>query len=302
MASLKSKPAAQASAAQALAPWFGTAFTKMPRPIRVIAAQVVAPFKWRELSPERRRLAAERFDANAADGGAAHTVGWEDATREASHWFSLADVAPWEAAMALSGHKPDGAKLEEAQTHSTDFGGPDVFKKLLRRFEDLAKREPQHRSLRQWLKFAQESKLRYHPWVDEYVEAAGLVATIQTPSDPLPEAGEAPPRDDHSTLATRAQLIAAFGAFTGMNVEWFKKLKDTPALLKARKVDGVGARGKTREPLFCPVEVMLWLSDTKRKKGRPFHSVGKPWDLLERHFPNAYEKHSKSDPREERTG
>ena len=87
-----------------------------------------------------------------------------------------------------------------------------------------------------------------------------------------------------------------------MNMAWFDKLQGTPALLKARKVAGVGARSKTREPLFCPWEVMLWLIDPKRKKGRPFHNIGKPWELLERRFPAAYVKHSKGDPREERTG
>ena len=113
---------------------------------------------------------------------------------------------------------------------------------------------------------------------------------------------EAPPLEDYSALATRAKLIAAFGTFTGMDMAWFASLKDTPALLKARKVPGVGARGKTREPLFCPWEVMLWLADPERKKGRPFHNTGKPWQLLEAHFPAAYVKHSMGDPREERTG
>ena len=149
---------------------------------------------------------------------------------------------------------------------------------------------------------------------DETVQLAGLhgltleVAPAATAAEPAPavelapEADEAPPLEDHSTLATRAQLITAFGAFTGMSMEWFDNLTDKPALLRARKVRGVGARGKTREPLFCPWEVMLWLIDPERKKGRPFHSIGKPWELLEGRFPAAYVKHSMGDPREERTG
>ena len=126
----------------------------------------------------------------------------------------------------------------------------------------------------------------------EPVPTAALVA------EPL----EAPPLEDHSSLATRKQLIAAFGTFTEMSMEWFGNLKNTPALLKARKVAGVGARGKTREPLFCPWEVMLWLMEPKRKKGREFHNVSTPWRLLETHFPASYAKHAKEDPREERTG
>ena len=121
--------------------------------------------------------------------------------------------------------------------------------------------------------------------------------------EPVPTAAlVAEPLEDHSSLATRKQLIAAFGTFTEMSMGWFGNLKNTPALLKARKVAVVGARGKTREPLFCPREVMQWLIDPKRKKGRQFHNVDTPWRLLEKHFPASYEKHSKEDPREERTG
>jgi hypothetical protein len=104
---------------------------------------------------------------------------------------------------------------------------------------------------------------------------------------------------DTSMLATRAQLIAAFGTFSGMNIAWFKNLKDVPALLDARKVDGRGQRGRSVEPLFCPMEVMNWLMDPKRKKGRKFHSDEKPWELLERHFPMLYSKHSAGDPRQD---
>ena len=87
-----------------------------------------------------------------------------------------------------------------------------------------------------------------------------------------------------------------------MSIAWFDNLKDSPALLKARKVDGVGARGSTKEPLFCPWEVMVWLISAKRKKGRRFHSADKPWEVLEKHFPAAYAKNSMGDPREYRPG
>lgn len=112
----------------------------------------------------------------------------------------------------------------------------------------------------------------------------------------------AAPLFDLSALATRAELIKAFGVFTDMKIEWFDKLKDTPALLAARKVEGKGARGSTREPLFCAYEVMVWLADKKRKKGHQFYSEDKPWELLENNFPAAYEAHSKDDPRQYRPG
>jgi hypothetical protein len=46
---------------------------------------------------------------------------------------------------------------------------------------------------------------------------------------------------DFKMLATRAQLITAFGAFTGMDATWFENLTDTPKLMNARKVIGKGA-------------------------------------------------------------
>lgn len=110
--------------------------------------------------------------------------------------------------------------------------------------------------------------------------------------------GEAAPAPlDMRLLATRDQLVKAFGSFTGMNANWFHNLKYTPALLKARKFAGQGGRGHIREPYFCPFEVMLWLASPKRKKGSRV-SEEKCWELLERHFPLVYAQHEVADPRE----
>lgn len=120
-----------------------------------------------------------------------------------------------------------------------------------------------------------------------------------TPVEPpqaVPAESSASTRPDYSVLATRAQLIQAFGAFTGMDLTWFDNLKDTPALLNARKVSGRGGRGHLAEPWFCPFEVMQWLVSARRKKGRPL-GLEKAWELLERHFPKAYSAHSAADPR-----
>jgi hypothetical protein len=102
---------------------------------------------------------------------------------------------------------------------------------------------------------------------------------------------------DLSLLATRQQLIAAFGAFTGMDQGWFKNLTDTPGLLSARKIKGSGGRGHLQEPLFCPFDVMRWLVSDTRKKGRKL-GEDKAWELLEKHFPKAYGAHSAADSRE----
>lgn len=101
---------------------------------------------------------------------------------------------------------------------------------------------------------------------------------------------------DLGMLATRAQLIEAFGSFTGMKIEWFSNLKDSPALREARKVRGQGGRGHIMEPYFCPLEVMQWLTSAQQKKGRQL-SEAKGWELLERHFPRVYAANECADPR-----
>jgi len=101
---------------------------------------------------------------------------------------------------------------------------------------------------------------------------------------------------DFNLLATREQLIAAFGPFTGMDTGWFNNLKDSPALRAARKVTGQGGRGHIAAPLFCPFAVMQWLADPTRRKGRKL-GEDKAWQMLEQHFPSVYSANSVCDPR-----
>jgi hypothetical protein len=137
--------------------------------------------------------------------------------------------------------------------------------------------------------------------VNEWLAASACGNEVRL-AYPYPDAPTRSPRHtgtpgfDWAVLATRDQLAVAFGAFTGLNVAWFKNLKDTPALRAARKVVGRGQRGSTVEPWFCPFEVMLWLVNPKRKKGRRL-SEEKGWDLLERHFPKVYALKQIADPR-----
>ena len=95
-------------------------------------------------------------------------------------------------------------------------------------------------------------------------------------------------------LATREQLIAAFGKFTKMEMSWFESLKDKPNLLSARKVVGKGGRHST-EPLFCPYEVMLWLIDKNRRTGTPIRDET-AWRMLQSHFPKVHAIYSIGDP------
>jgi hypothetical protein len=95
-------------------------------------------------------------------------------------------------------------------------------------------------------------------------------------------------------LASRQQLIKAFGNFTGMDINWFTNLNDSPRLKAARKYVGQGGRQR-QEPLFCPYEVMQWLLTPKRKKGRPL-SEDAAWRMLKINFPAVYASRSVGDP------
>lgn len=102
---------------------------------------------------------------------------------------------------------------------------------------------------------------------------------------------------DYASLATPEELVKAFGAFTGMGLDWFDsaQLRDSPKLKAARRVKGKG--GRVPEPsLFCPIEVMLWLTDRKRRKGRRLRETT-AWRLLEENFPKAHSRQSSADPR-----
>lgn len=130
------------------------------------------------------------------------------------------------------------------------------------------------------------------------------LATLKAPyrweveASPAPLVPEQAASDaiDHAILATREHLITAFGSFTGMDAGWFANVKDTPALLAARKVTGQGGRGHIAEPLFSPFEVLQWLINPARRKGRLL-SKHKGWELFESHFPRAYAAYSVGDPR-----
>ena len=129
-----------------------------------------------------------------------------------------------------------------------------------------------------------------------YVADRGVAVVMEAPEQtPQPQANAIDTPIDYTMLATRQRLIDAFGSFTGMDDSWFTNLKDTPKLKDARKVAGSGGKDST-EPLFCPFEVMRWLTDSKQKKGKGL-SPDKGWHLLQGHFPKVYNQYSIGDTR-----
>lgn len=135
----------------------------------------------------------------------------------------------------------------------------------------------------------------------ELEKFAALIAMAVTdvpgnePSEPVAVG----PRYD--LLATPDDLVAAFGSFTGMTVDWFsaKGVKESKPLQAARKVAGVGGN-RPVPPLFCPFEVLLWLLNPRTKRRgadrRPL-SETTGWRIFESHFPRVYAEHRADDPR-----
>lgn len=159
--------------------------------------------------------------------------------------------------------------------------------------QTLAEREEQgHATAIEWLAWADERGIEVH---DGFRLAAEFV--VQSP----PQSVEINESIDFAMLATRQELITAFGSFTGMKASWFKNLKDRPHLLAARKVPGSGGKDST-EPLFDAHEVMQWLI-TKPRKGasRRALKVDTGWRLLETHFSRVYNAYSIDDPRSDWT-
>lgn len=125
--------------------------------------------------------------------------------------------------------------------------------------------------------------------LNEWLHSIGFRDTLlQVPS------GEAEPAQTGGgmaytrPLATAEELIDAFGTAVGMDKSWFSNLSDRPGLKQARKVKGTGGQGRNyRPPLFCPREVMEWLTRPSRGLARPL-SLTYGSQILQRKFPDAY--------------
>jgi hypothetical protein len=132
------------------------------------------------------------------------------------------------------------------------------------------------------------SEKGWHPFWLTWAQQAGLFlnrADSQPQAAPVVEAGATP----WHLLATPAELIDAFGRFTGMDKAWFNNVKDTPKLKAALHTAGQGGRNG-REPLYCVLPVMQWLADPKRRKGRPMGEAS-GWRVLEHKFPKVHEEY-----------
>jgi hypothetical protein len=171
------------------------------------------------------------------------------------------------------------------------LSSPDVqvpFDRLLET-TDLAIDAP---AFSEWLKRSDtEPSAHVAAWFTKFGILERTTGPAQNTATPAPVV---PDEVDFTLVATRKELIDAFGKFTGMNMTWFDNLNDSPKLKAARKFTGQGGRHSS-EPLFCPHEVMQWLANPKRRKGKSL-SVTTAWRLLKNHFPKVYNQYSIGDP------
>ena len=204
--------------------------------------------------------------------------------REAYHadyifWLKKKTWDPVEAAMLLAGFEPEG--FHDGEGIWVEFQKKtDGIHRLIA--ESIAAKEIDVRSSpSKWLSWSTKKELKLPDQLTLVLEGRHA---------------EPASHDVHpiELTATRDQLIDAFGTFTGMDKFWFRNLKDTPALHSARKRKGVGSKHST-QPLFCPYEVMIWLIDSKRKKGRNL-SPETGWRRLKQCFPTVHQKHEIEDP------
>jgi hypothetical protein len=210
------------------------------------------------------------------------TIWWQE-TLDANHFFNLPSVNPLTAAMLLCRLNPFETNEEVAALTTTDETTPKDFERLKQLFQAHYRTDStSEKTLSEWINIADEAGYKYHSWIKIY-------------SDQRVSKHESFIEIDHKQLAYKHHLIKAFGPFTGMNETWFKKLEGP--LLRSKKVNGRGGRGCTIEPMFCPYEIVKWLTGTGfRKKNSRKISANKAWQLLKSNWPEVYEMHHLDSP------
>lgn len=115
---------------------------------------------------------------------------WFDETIDAASFFKLGHISPVQAAMLLCGLNPLNDTESHAENCTTDHTDQDDFKRLRLVFQDTALTEPMHRSLLDWMRVAEVSGQKAHPWAWRYAACQfGLYGPLRSvPRHPVPGA------------------------------------------------------------------------------------------------------------------
>ena len=127
--------------------------------------------RWDTYSTEQRQERADAYDAQ--HDPVISFVGNHDCLMDARMWFDMPDVTPKDAAMVLC--RLDQLKREDPERIYVDGdrSSPDRYRLLLLVFEAEARTSPKHRTMMEWRATARERGLRYHSWIDKYVQFTG---------------------------------------------------------------------------------------------------------------------------------
>ncbi len=136
-----------------------------------------------------------------------HEIGWFNVTIEADHWAALSSITPSDAAMLLCRLNPNTETFEDAKETTADELGPENLIRLEQRLADLNKIDPSPRTLRDWLGTARTLGLKYHSWIDSYMEATPPPAT----SEAQIAARHAPVSNATPDPERRLALLRTFG-------------------------------------------------------------------------------------------
>lgn len=158
--------------------WFATTLSAFLRsePIKMPEGQPVPDDgSWDMNTVKVRKRIALEYDAK--HDPVQKILGWHDMSMHASMWLKRASVKPDEAAMLLcridplerdwQGNAPDPERIYVED----DKASPDRYRLLLRTFLDVAETDPKPRTLLDWRDVARCEGLRYHQWIDEYMQA-----------------------------------------------------------------------------------------------------------------------------------
>ena len=102
-------------------------------------------------------------------------IGWYDATLWADERFKDAAISPRDAALLLCGFNPREEDISVQIHISNEEICPNDIRKLVDRFEDTEMVESGRRTLRNWHDIARNNSLKYHSWIDRYLEAVKTV-------------------------------------------------------------------------------------------------------------------------------
>lgn len=221
-----------------------------------------------------------------------------------SHLFSVNDLLQWAKSKNL--HPPNIALLEEYEFVQVECFLFEIYKRAVNvtPSETLAIILASNIESKHPLAIEQpayflggDAEVAWRKTVKESIESGELVILDFGSKLPALQAMKQETLEekiDYPFLATRTELINAFGKFTQMDKTWFDNLSYVPKLKAARKHQGTSGR-RSVEPLFCPYEVMQWLIDSKRRKGTKL-SGATGWRLLKSHFPIVYNAKYVGDP------